>query len=94
MLDLVENPCDMTHILKKKEQRSLPLSFSKRRHTRPFSLVQSNHADSVQGSEKIVFKTVSFHTVYYENTPTQYTAIFHGCKKVNFQMKKNDIYFF
>ena len=24
---------------------------------------------------------------YYANTPMQYTAIFHGCKTVNFQMK-------
>ena len=25
--------------------------------------------------------------VHYENTPMQYTAIFHGCKNVHFQMK-------
>ena len=24
---------------------------------------------------------------YYANTPMQYTAIFHGCKNVHFQMK-------
>ena len=24
---------------------------------------------------------------HYANTPMQYTAIFHGCKNVNFQMK-------
>ena len=24
---------------------------------------------------------------HYENMPMQYTAIFHGCKNVNFQMK-------
>ena len=24
---------------------------------------------------------------HYANTPTQYTAIFHGCKNFNFQMK-------
>ena len=23
----------------------------------------------------------------YENTPMQYTAIFHGCKNLNFQIK-------
>ena len=27
---------------------------------------------------------------HYENTPMQYTAIFHGCKNDNFQMKKCD----
>ena len=48
----------------------------------------------MQGSEKIVYKTVRFHTVHYENMPTQYTAIFHGCKKVNFQMKKMMYIFF
>ena len=26
-------------------------------------------------------------TRHYANTPMQYTAIFHGCKNVNFQMK-------
>ena len=26
-------------------------------------------------------------TRHYENTPMQYTAIFHGCKNDNFQMK-------
>ena len=33
---------------------------------------------------------VSFGAVHYENTPMQYTAIFHGCKNDNFQMKKVD----
>ena len=28
----------------------------------------------------------------YENTPMQYPAIFHGCKNVNFQMKKYNIF--
>ena len=27
-----------------------------------------------------------------ENTPMQYTAIFHLCKNLNFQMKKYDIF--
>ena len=26
----------------------------------------------------------------YANKPMQYTAIFHGCKNVNFQMKNNN----
>ena len=29
---------------------------------------------------------------YYESTPMQYLAIFHGCKNDNFQMKKNVIF--
>ena len=29
---------------------------------------------------------------YYENTPMQYTAIFHGCKNVHFQMKFFNIF--
>ena len=27
-------------------------------------------------------------SMLYANTPMQYTAIFHGCKNGNFQMKK------
>ena len=29
---------------------------------------------------------------YYANMPVQYTAIFHGCKNDNFQMKNSDIF--
>ena len=29
---------------------------------------------------------------HYAYTPMQYTAIFHGCKNVNFQMKKYSIF--
>ena len=29
---------------------------------------------------------------HYENMPVQYTAIFHGCKNGNFQMKNCDIF--
>ena len=29
---------------------------------------------------------------HYENMPMHYTAIFHGCKIDNFQMKKYDIF--
>ena len=32
--------------------------------------------------------------LHYENTPMQYTAIFHGCKIGNFQMKNCDIFLF
>ena len=31
-------------------------------------------------------------SLHYANTPMQYTAIFHGCKNVNFQMKKYNIF--
>ena len=31
-------------------------------------------------------------TRHYENTPMQYTAIFHGSKNDNFQMKNCDIF--
>ena len=31
-------------------------------------------------------------STHYANTPMQYTAIFHGCKNVNFQMKKYSIF--
>ena len=29
---------------------------------------------------------------HYANTPMQYTAIFHGCKNVNFQVKNYNIF--
>ena len=29
---------------------------------------------------------------HYANTPMQYTAIFHGCKNVNFQMKNSNVF--
>ena len=29
---------------------------------------------------------------HYANTPMQYTAIFHGCKNDNFQMKNCDVF--
>ena len=29
---------------------------------------------------------------YYDNTPMQYTTIFHGGKNVNFQMKHYDFF--
>ena len=31
---------------------------------------------------------------HYANTPMKYTAIFHGCKNDNFQMKNSDIFSF
>ena len=42
-------------------------------------------------------KSLSIHSIsgmtkHYANTPMQYTAIFHGCKNVNFQMKEYNIF--
>ena len=34
---------------------------------------------------------ISEKDIHYANTPMQYTAIFHGCKNSNFQMKKYNI---
>ena len=31
-------------------------------------------------------------TIHYANTPMQYTAIFHGCKNVDYQMKNYNIF--
>ena len=36
---------------------------------------------------------LDFFGIHYENTPIQYTAIFHGCKNVHFQMKFFKIFF-
>ena len=34
----------------------------------------------------------SVNALHYEDTPMQYTVIFHGCKNNKFQMKKGDIF--
>ena len=39
-----------------------------------------------------LYASVCGHFSHYENTPMQYTAIFHGCKNDNFQMKFFDIF--
>ena len=36
------------------------------------------------------FATLAF--FHYENLPMLYSAIFHGCKKDNFQMKNYDVF--
>ena len=46
------------------------------------------------------YETIHLYTVirnselntHYANTPIQYTAIFHGCKNGNFQMKNYKIF--
>ena len=37
-------------------------------------------------------KMIKIHQFHYENTPMQYTAIFHSCKNNNFHMKNCDIF--
>ena len=48
------------------------------------SLVPSTNADQFVCTCKMSLMS----TIYYANMPMQYTAIFHGCKNVNFQMKQ------
>ena len=38
------------------------------------------------------FKVVTAKCLHYANMSVQYTAIFHGCKNDNFQMKIFDIF--
>ena len=40
----------------------------------------------------MTFVTHDGDNLHYENMSVQYTAIFHGCKNGNFQMKKCDIF--
>ena len=42
----------------------------------------------------MVFFTIAKTTMHYANTPIQYTAIFHGCKNVHFQMKISIFFLF
>ena len=46
-------------------------------------------------SEKHLFAEIfiSLRLLHYANMSVQYTAIFHGCKNDNFQMKNFDIFF-
>ena len=34
----------------------------------------------------------TIHDLHYENMSMQYTAIFHGCKNSNFQMKNCEVF--
>ena len=34
----------------------------------------------------------SIYDIHYEDTPMKFTAIFHGCKNDNVQMKRKDIF--
>ena len=33
-----------------------------------------------------------FNVIHYDNTPMQYTAIFHGCENDNFQLNSFDYF--
>ena len=41
---------------------------------------------------RVIVMMLSINGQHYENTPMQYTVIFHGCKNNNFQMKNCDIF--
>ena len=53
-----------------------------------------NVSDRYSESSSVVFlsATCCWCHCHYENTPMQYTAIFHGCKNDNFQMKYCDFF--
>ena len=44
-----------------------------------------------QSPESIIY---TFRLFHYENTPMQYTAIFHGCENDNFQLNFLAIFIF
>ena len=52
-----------------------------------FDLVQTALMQRVE-----ILKRVWFVKYHYANTPVQYTAIFHGCKNIHFQMKMFNIF--
>ena len=40
----------------------------------------------------IIAVDINKNDYHYENTPMQHTAIFHGCKNDNFQLKFSDCF--
>ena len=50
----------------------------------------AQNIDCVHINDLPYFKGITH--LHYENMSMQYTAIFHGCKIDNFQMKKCDIF--
>ena len=40
----------------------------------------------------VMYDIQNFQISHYANMSVQYTAIFHGCKNGNFQMKNRDIF--
>ena len=62
----------------------------------PDSSVCSNAAWNARGPTSGTFfredVSMAFFPLHYANMSVQYTAIFHGCKNGNFQMKKCEIF--
>ena len=55
-------------------------------------IVESNNKYISSFSKHFCMKNTYLREYHYENMPMQYTAIFHGCKNVNFQMKNYNIF--
>ena len=47
---------------------------------------------SVAACLSVVSRSGLWEYIHYENTPIQYTVIFHSCKNDYFQMKNYDIF--
>ena len=79
--------CSTDDIYKKHTVNRVSSSFPKGGHSAtPGKRTQYNpHPNKVKTAPKL--------TAHYENTPMQYSAIFHGYKNDNFQMKNCDIFF-
>ena len=56
------------------------------------SLPQLNETFNPRNREEKDIEMANKLRYHYENTPMQYTAIFHGCKNVHFQMKIFNIF--
>ena len=64
-------------------------------HGRVFVMVLEEFASYLEVVSKM-FQEFVMRVIPYKhhaNTPIQYTAIFHGCKNVNFQIKKIKYFF-
>ena len=46
------------------------------------------HTNAIQALPELLMDHFDTLSTHYDNKPIQYTAIFHGCKNGNFQMKK------
>ena len=57
-----------------------------------YSSLSTSVEEERAGFSAIDYSLFLFLLEHYENTPMQYTAIFHGCKNVHFQMKNCDIF--
>ena len=62
-----------------------------------FTFLHIQHSDicikkEILSEDLKITLTANITITHYENIPMQYTAIFHGCKNDNFQMK-NCIFF-